>query len=74
MVKGGGGAMGTVRLSFQLISALSLAKMKRCMLLIFLFVCFMAVKKLPEHRFVTRTQEKITTLVENGVETPKKQC
>ena len=41
------------------------------MIIIFLFVCSAAVKKLPEHRFVSRTQEKTTTVVENGVEIRK---
>ena len=54
-----------------MISAMSLAMMRSCIVIIFLFVCSAAVKKLPEHRFVSRTQEKTTTGVENGVEIRK---
>ena len=50
---------------------MSLAMMKSCMIILFLFVYSTAVKKLSEHRFVSRTQEKTTTVVENGVEIRK---
>ena len=56
-----------------MISASSLAKMERSIvsivILSFLITSTAAVKKLPEHLFVNRVQEKTHSVEENGVET-----
>ena len=57
----------------NVISASSLAKMERSIvsivILSFLITSTAAVKKLPEHLFVNRVQEKTHSVEENGVET-----
>ena len=70
-MEGEGGGEGDGQTVFSMISAMSLAMMRSCMIIIFLFVCSAAVKKLPEHRFVSITQEKTTTVVKNEVEIRK---
>ena len=53
-----------------MVSALSLANKKRSMFILSFFIfSTAAVKKLPDHRFVNRVQEKTQSVEENGVET-----
>ena len=70
-MEGEGGGEGDGQTVISMISAMSLAMMRICMIIIFLFVCSAAVKKLPEHRFGSITQEKTTTVAKNEVEIRK---
>ena len=73
-----GGRRSTYTYNFYIyydnvVSASSLAKMKRSIVSI-IILCFLisstaAVKKLPEHLFVNRIQEKTHSVEEDGVET-----
>ena len=54
----------------HVVSASSLANMKRSMFILSFFIfSTAAVKKLLDHRFVNRVQEKTQSVEENGVET-----